>query len=122
MLLKSRSAKRIQRRIGNPVDGNRPSRERVQPQEALATLEAGQELLQRISDGPLLVVAAAQSGRHANGRHTYGDSMIVDSWGRVQARRAHGDGVIIADLDLDRQRHIRASFPALAHRRGDLMQ
>lgn len=76
----------------------------------------------RAIENQCTIVAAAQGGRHENGRHTFGDTMIVDAWGRVQARRAHGEGVVIADIDMERQRHIRGSFPALAHRRTDLMQ
>ena len=62
------------------------------------------------------VVAAAQWGRHANGRETYGDSIIIDHWGRVLARRPQGQGVIVAQLDLAAQRAARQDFPALSHR------
>jgi deaminated glutathione amidase len=63
------------------------------------------------------VVAPAQSGIHPNGRETYGDSLIVDFWGRVLARLPRGRGCIAADLELERQDQARQSFPALAHRR-----
>ena len=62
------------------------------------------------------VVAAAQWGRHANGRETYGDSIIVDYWGAVLARLPEGQGVIVAQLDLAAQRAARQDFPALSHR------
>jgi len=62
------------------------------------------------------VVAAAQWGRHANGRETYGDSIIIDHWGRVLARLPQGQGVIVAQLDLAAQRAARQDFPALSHR------
>ncbi len=62
------------------------------------------------------VIAPAQSGFHANGRETYGDSMIVDHWGRVLQRLPRGRGCIIADVDLERQAEARRSFPALDHR------
>lgn len=63
------------------------------------------------------VVAAAQSGVHADGRETYGNSMIVDPWGRIVARLAKGPGVVVADLDSDRMEQIRQSFPSIDHRR-----
>ena len=63
------------------------------------------------------VVAPAQSGFHENGRETYGDSMIVDCWGRVLARLPRGTGVVTAELDLVRQREVRQNFPAVHHRR-----
>ncbi|MGH8284303.1 MAG: carbon-nitrogen hydrolase family protein [Steroidobacteraceae bacterium] len=62
------------------------------------------------------VVAPAQSGIHPNGRETYGDSLIVDFWGRVLARLPRGRGFIVADLELERQDQARQSFPALSHR------
>jgi deaminated glutathione amidase len=62
------------------------------------------------------VVAAAQWGQHQSGRETYGDSMIIDYWGTVLARRGAGQGVIVADLDLQAQRLARRDFPALSHR------
>ena len=62
------------------------------------------------------VIAAAQWGRHASGRETYGDSMIVDYWGNVLARLPTGPGIVVAELDLQAQRDARRDFPALSHR------
>ncbi len=62
------------------------------------------------------VLAPAQSGLHPNGRETYGDSMIVDHWGRVLDRLPRGRGCITAEIDLGRQQRDRGSFPALTHR------
>jgi len=63
------------------------------------------------------VIAAAQGGFHVNGRETYGDSMIVDPWGTVLDRKLRGSGVAVADIDLERQREMRANFPVLEHRK-----
>ena len=62
------------------------------------------------------LIAPAQSGFHPNGRETYGDSMIVDHWGRVLERLPRGRGCITAEIDLERQRRDRGSFPSLTHR------
>jgi len=62
------------------------------------------------------VVAPAQSGLHPSGRETYGDSMIVDYWGRVLQRLPRGRGCAVADIDLAAQSSVRESFPALTHR------
>jgi len=62
------------------------------------------------------VVAPAQSGFHASGRETYGDSLIIDHWGRILARRPRGSGCVVAELDLEAQARMRESFPALKHR------
>jgi deaminated glutathione amidase len=62
------------------------------------------------------VIAPAQSGFHPSGRETYGDSMIVDFWGRVLARVPRGRGCAVAAVDLAAQAGVRKSFPALVHR------
>jgi predicted amidohydrolase len=62
------------------------------------------------------VVAPAQSGFHPSGRETYGDSMIVDYWGRVLQRVPRGRGSAVAEVDLALQTGVRESFPALLHR------
>ena len=62
------------------------------------------------------VIAPAQSGFHASGRETYGDSMIVDYWGRILRRLPRGQGCVVAEIDLAAQAEVRQSFPALQHR------
>jgi len=62
------------------------------------------------------VVAPAQSGFHPGGRETYGDSMIVDYWGRIMQRVPRGRGCALAQVDLTAQAGVRESFPALVHR------
>ena len=63
------------------------------------------------------LLAPAQWGKHANGRETYGHSMVVGPWGDMVASRPEGVGLAIADIDLARQSELRAQFPALTHRR-----
>lgn len=64
------------------------------------------------------VIAAAQGGHHANGRATYGHSMIVDPWGRIIAQLDHDEpGVIVADIDLVAVEDARGRIPALANAR-----
>ena len=62
------------------------------------------------------VVAPAQGGLHGNGRRTWGHSMVVAPWGVVLAQRDEGAGVVIADLDAQRQALLRSQLPALEHR------
>ena len=62
------------------------------------------------------VVAPAQWGRHASGRETYGDSLIIDYWGAILSRLPSGEGVIVGRLDLAAQEVARRDFPALSHR------
>lgn len=63
------------------------------------------------------VIAAAQTGRHTNGRETWGHSLIVDPWGEVLAERARDPGVVMAAIDTAAQQRLRERFPALEHRR-----
>ncbi len=72
----------------------------------------------RAVDNLAFVLAAAQWGEHPGGRRTWGDSMIVNYWGEVLARRPEGVGIVVADLDPEAQRDARRRFPALAHRLG----
>ncbi|HSN17293.1 MAG TPA: carbon-nitrogen hydrolase family protein [Gammaproteobacteria bacterium] len=64
------------------------------------------------------MVAAAQGGRHANGRDTWGRSMVVDPWGEVLAERRDAEpAVVTAVMDPVQQTRLRQKFPALSHRR-----
>ena len=45
------------------------------------------------------VFAAAQGGKHENGRETYGHSVVIDPWGRVVAEGDTEPGVVFADID-----------------------
>jgi deaminated glutathione amidase len=62
------------------------------------------------------LVAPAQWGVHANGRETFGDSMIIDHWGKVLARMPGGTGCVVADIDGASRNDARARFPVLEHR------
>ena len=59
------------------------------------------------------MVAACQVGKHANGRRTYGHSMIVDPWGDILAELPEEEGIIVADIDLARVKQLRREFPVL---------
>lgn len=63
------------------------------------------------------VLAPAQCGTHPGGRETFGHSLVVEPWGEVIAQRTDGEGIVVADVDLERGRRLRAEFPCLAHRR-----
>jgi deaminated glutathione amidase len=65
------------------------------------------------------VVAADQAGTSPQGFADWGDSMIVDPWGRVVARAGDGEAVVTAEIDLDSLARIRRELPALAHARLD---
>ncbi len=89
------------------------------------TGEAHWHVLQRaraIENG-CFVFAAAQGGRHENGRETYGHSLIVDPWGRVLAEAGSEPGVIVAQIDPSEVVAARSRIPSLHHgRRFELVE
>jgi nitrilase len=84
------------------------------------TGQAHWELLLRARavENQCYVIAAAQGGLHENARRTWGHSMVIDPWGEVLAVQAEGEGVVIAELDLQKLASVRSQLPALAHRRA----
>ena len=71
----------------------------------------------RAIENTCFMIASAQGGYHANGRETYGHSMIVDPWGLVLDNLSRGSGFVVADIDLGRLRDLRRTFPVLEHRK-----
>lgn len=70
----------------------------------------------RAIENQCYVLAPAQGGRHANGRRTWGHSMLIDPWGEVMSVLAEHPGVVIGDIDPQRIKEVRESLPALQHR------
>ncbi len=84
------------------------------------TGEAHWEVLLRARaiENQCFVVAPAQAGIGAGGIPTYGNSMIIDPWGRVLARASgEGEQIISALLDLTEMARIRQNLPALHNRK-----
>jgi predicted amidohydrolase len=71
----------------------------------------------RAIENQAFVLAPAQCGRHSETRASHGRSLIVDPWGLVLAQGADRPGIVVADCDLSELARVRASLPALEHRR-----
>ena len=71
----------------------------------------------RAIEAGVFVVAAAQTGRHDDGRETFGHSLVIDPWGEVLLDMGDQPGLGVAEIDLDQVTAIRARVPALHHRR-----
>ncbi|MBO6758283.1 MAG: carbon-nitrogen hydrolase family protein [Roseibium sp.] len=84
------------------------------------TGEAHWHVLQRaraIENGAYMI-SAAQTGRHDDGRETYGHSLIVDPWGRVVAELADDrPGFVAATIRPQDVVKARASIPVLSNER-----
>ncbi len=62
------------------------------------------------------VIAPAQGGTHPSGRRTWGHTMVIEPWGTVLSVLPEGEGVVMADLDIEKLKHTRQQLPALQHR------
>ena len=71
----------------------------------------------RAIENGCFVFAAAQGGKHENGRDTYGHSLIVDPWGRIIAEGGTEPGVVMAEIDPAEIAKARARIPSLQHGR-----
>jgi len=71
----------------------------------------------RAIENTCFVMAPAQGGTHANGRQTFGHSLIIGPWGDILAEAGTDPGVITAELDLGQIAEVRGRLPSLQHDR-----
>jgi deaminated glutathione amidase len=71
----------------------------------------------RAIENTCYVLAAAQGGKHENGRETFGHSLVVDPWGRVVAEGGTEPGVVLAEIVPADIATARARIPSLQHGR-----
>lgn len=71
----------------------------------------------RAIEAGAFVVAAAQTGVHADGRATYGHSLVIDPWGTVLLDMGDAAGIGVVEIDLGQVAAVRARVPVIDHRR-----
>jgi predicted amidohydrolase len=71
----------------------------------------------RAIENTCYVLAAAQAGKHENGRETFGHSLVVDPWGRVIAEGGEEPGVVMAEIAPADIVTARNRIPSLEHGR-----
>ena len=72
----------------------------------------------RAIENGAFVIAAAQGGKHEDGRETYGHSLIVDPWGRILAEADNDEpGLIMAEIDSAKSAEARGKIPNLNNSR-----
>jgi predicted amidohydrolase len=77
----------------------------------------------RAIENTAFVFAAAQGGRHEDGRDTFGHSLVVDPWGRILAEGDTEPGVVTAKIDTAEVAAARSRIPSLQHgRRFEMAQ
>lgn len=72
----------------------------------------------RAIEAGCFVIAAAQSGKHEDGRETYGHSCAVDPWGGILLDMGTQSRLALTDIDMERVSEVRSRIPALANRRA----
>lgn len=72
----------------------------------------------RAIENAVFVLAAAQQGKHEDGRETYGHSLAVDPWGEVLCDMEEGAGLGYAEIAMERLHDVRKRIPVLSHRRS----
>ena len=72
----------------------------------------------RAIEAGCFVIAPAQTGRHGDGRETYGHSLVIDPWGDILLDMEEKAGLALADIDLSRVEEVRGRVPAIANRRN----
>ncbi|HSW69230.1 MAG TPA: carbon-nitrogen hydrolase family protein [Gammaproteobacteria bacterium] len=84
------------------------------------TGEAHWELLarSRAIENFSYLIGACQGGTHSSGRKTYGNSIIVEPWGAVSAKKEGTEpGIIYTTIDLKKAYEARKSVPIADHQR-----
>ena len=73
----------------------------------------------RAIENQCYVLAPGQWGHHDDDglRESYGRSCIIDPWGQVLAECPDGEGICMAEVDLEAQAALRQRMPVLEHRR-----
>lgn len=71
----------------------------------------------RAIESGCFLIAAAQTGQHADGRQTFGHSLVVDPWGEVLLDMGEKPGLAFAELDMEKVEQVRGRIPVIKHRR-----
>ena len=61
---------------------------------------------------------AAQVGTHADGRVTYGHSVIISPWGTVEVDLGEKEDQVTFDIDISQVTSVRTQIPSLKHERA----
>ncbi len=69
----------------------------------------------RAIENGAFIFAPAQGGTHANGRNTYGHSLIVSPWGDILAEGDTWPGIAMAEINPELSAEARAKIPSLRH-------
>lgn len=71
----------------------------------------------RAIEAGCFVIAPAQTGRHEDGRETFGHSCVIDPWGDILLDMGTETGLALVDIEMERVAEMRSRIPAISNRR-----
>lgn len=71
----------------------------------------------RAIENQVFILAANQARSEGPGSRYYGNSCIIDPWGKIVARAGYGEEVLVGEIELARVDEVREKLPSLAARR-----
>lgn len=76
----------------------------------------------RAIEQQVFIVAPGQVGEHANGRETFGHSIIVSPWGEILAEQQLDEGVVSVRVDVADIEPIRKQMPVAQQNQFEVVQ
>ena len=76
----------------------------------------------RALDNQIYMVGCAPARDVTAGYISWGHSIVTDPWGRVTGMLDENEGILLAELDMDYEEHVREELPLLKSRRKDIYQ
>jgi len=70
----------------------------------------------RAIENQVYIAAPNQIGEHPDNKSCYGNSMIIDPWGKVIAKASDNVGIIVTDINWDYLGDVRRKLPSLENR------
>jgi omega-amidase len=70
--------------------------------------------------GQMYVATPSPARDESAGYVAWGNSSVIDPWGKVVSKAGHGEEIVYADIDLDYMTQVRQQIPIGLQRRGDL--
>lgn len=74
----------------------------------------------RALDNQIYMLGCAPSRNVQAGYISWGHSIVTDPWGQVRNQLDEKEGILIEEIDLEREEQIREQLPLLKHRRIEL--
>ena len=74
----------------------------------------------RALDNQIYMLGCAPARDTQAGYISWGHSIVTDPWGKVMEQLDEKEGILIEEIDLDREEQIREQLPLLKHRKSEM--